>query len=86
MNLLGLPYWVWGILSCGVAVLFVFVYPYKPLTGIRFFLQRWGHSLVWLFLAAACFVAPSSPDLARKLAGLGGLMYLAFMLGTFAFG
>ena len=84
MNLFGVPFWIWGLLCMGVAMVFVFVFPHRPAVGLRFFLQRWGHSLVWVFLAMACFLAPSNPELAKKIAGLGGLTYAAFMWSSFS--
>lgn len=83
MSVLGLPFWFWGLVCLAIATVFGFVHPQKPVTGLRFFLQRWGHSLVWVCLALACFLGPSHPELARKLAALGGLLYAGFVISSF---
>jgi H+/gluconate symporter-like permease len=83
-SFLGLPLWAWGGAAClGVAALFAFVVPHKPSTqaaGPRRFLLRWGHALVWVLLAAMCFVWALGLGLLGNVFGLAaGLAYAVFL-------
>jgi hypothetical protein len=53
----------------------------KAATGTPFLLARWGHSLVWLLLAASFAIraTQAAPGLADLIAVLGGLTYLVFI-------
>lgn len=83
-SFLGLPLWTWGGLIClGVAALFGFVVPHpvRSVTGAwRLFALRWGHSLVWVLLAAMCFLrALGQPGPGNLLGLAGGLSYAVFL-------
>ncbi|MCC6615082.1 MAG: hypothetical protein IT320_16515 [Anaerolineae bacterium] len=84
----GVSWTVWGIGALVIAAIFVVVVPYRPLLehaeGLRFFIIRWGHSLVWVLLAISLFVrqseSPSIAGAANPLAALGGILYAVFMI------
>jgi hypothetical protein len=71
-----------------VAAIFTFIVPKKPLetaTGPRRFLLRWGHALVWVFLAGWCFASALGWPGVGNILGLGaGLTYAAFLLALLA--
>jgi hypothetical protein len=55
--------------------------------GVGYFLLRWGHALVWIFLSASFFLKSVQQDGASRwsnlLANLGGVTYVAFLLTFF---
>jgi hypothetical protein len=83
---LGVPLVVWGVVCLGVATLYYFVWP-EPEAGnaprpawMRLVL-RWFHSLVWLLLAAACFLqSAGAPAIGRSVGGVGLLVYVVFIV------
>lgn len=86
----GLPFVVWGVVCLVVAVVFVFVWPHDRVAdaaGLRYVVVRWGHTLVWLLLAASCFVravlGAAGAGLANNVAFGALLVYLAFLAATF---
>lgn len=88
---LGLPLVAWGALCLAVSVVWIFLWPAERAVGadgVRFFLIRWGHSAVWLLLAAMCFMRGSGNTTLATWAGplgLGSLVvYLAFLAAMFA--
>jgi hypothetical protein len=79
----GVSPYVWAGLCLAVAVVFALVAPKRQLAGtagLRRFLLRWGHPLVWLLLALS-FVwrAAGLAGLADPLAAAAGLTYVAFL-------
>ena len=60
VKFLGVPLFIWGGLCLVVALAFTAVWPSNKLTSdtttLRFFILRWFHAIVWLLLAASCFV------------------------------
>lgn len=87
---LGLPYIAWGAVCLAVALLWAFVWPAAEAAGaagLRYFLIRWGHSLVWALLAAMCFMkASGAPAVAGwgNLAGMAALLvYVSFLAATY---
>jgi hypothetical protein len=88
-RLFGIPLVIWGALCCALTVLWVVVWPSAKAaatSGFRFVVLRWFHTLAWLFLAIAAFLAaldaPGGAATARPVALLALLTYLVFM-GTF---
>jgi hypothetical protein len=53
-------------------------------TGVKHFLARWGHSLVWVLLAISFLMYASRNDTLMALAGpisaMGGILYFLFMV------
>jgi len=60
VKFLGVPLFIWGGLCLVVALVFSAVWPSNKIindtTTLRFFILRWFHAIVWLLLAASCFV------------------------------
>ncbi|HEY8600239.1 MAG TPA: hypothetical protein VIL85_17510 [Thermomicrobiales bacterium] len=83
MRFLGVPLFVWGALCLLIAVIFTLVVPQQMnvSTGVRFFLLRWGHALVWLLLALLFFARGANLGGPVQLLGLAaGLLYAAFLM------
>jgi len=86
MNLFGIPYTLWGIAALATAVLWVFIWPRKKNVkpgSLAYFILRWFHTLVWLFLAAAAFITSfdilGGQNTAQLVAFMGLITYLVFM-------
>jgi hypothetical protein len=86
MSLLGIPLVLWGVVCLIVAGIWVFVWPSNKRVApnsLPHFILRWFHALVWLFLAAAAFIAGfeifGGTDTARLVALLALITYLVFM-------
>lgn len=84
-GILGLSFKTWGVVCLGVAILYFFLWP-RPKTGTpersatQHFILRWGHSLVWLLMAAACYVAAGgNPRPARLIGWSAMIAYIVFM-------
>ena len=86
---LNLPWFTWAVIALIIAVVYSFVWPQKAAqlaTGLRFFVIRWGHALVWLLLAIYFVlrgISPSMNGFANLIALAGGVLYLVFMLMSF---
>jgi hypothetical protein len=85
---LGVPLLVWGGLCLLVAAIFVVVWPKDRLadaSALRLFVVRWFHALVWVFLAASCFlrIQPALNGLANQVALAALITYLIFMASLF---
>jgi hypothetical protein len=84
-TLLGIPYFFLGILCLGVATVYIFIRPKPKPEQTRPMWQqvvlRWFHSLVWVLLAAACFLWTGNMDstLAPFLGRLALFVYLIFL-------
>jgi hypothetical protein len=80
--------WVWGGLACVVALIFVFIVPNEKAvlatSGLHFFVLRWFHSLVWVFLALSLFMRASRNQslikFANPVAMLGGICYAVYLV------
>lgn len=89
IGFLGLPWFLWAALALIIALIYAFVWPIKTaadVTGIRFFIIRWGHALTWILLTINFVLRGISPDLnggASFFALAGAVMYILFMLVTF---
>jgi len=85
----GLPWFLWAVLALVIAVIYSFVWPRKTatgMTGIRLFIIRWGHALIWVLLTINFVLRGIDPALnstANIFALIGGLMYVLFMFMTF---
>ena len=86
---LNIPWFAWAGLSLLVAIIYSFVWPKKAVTettGLRYFVVRWGHALVWILLAVNFLLRGLSPSLngaADAVALVGAAMYVAFLAMTF---
>lgn len=84
MQFFGVPLPIWGVVCLAIAAVWVFIWPSKTTAtaGLRFFILRWFHSIVWLLLAAAAFAAGFNilgAAAARSIALLSLFTYLAFL-------
>ncbi len=80
---LGVPRFLWGAGCLIVACLFAFVVPHPrgEAIGLRHFLLRWGHALIWVLLALFCFAQGARLGGPTNLLGLAaGLLYAAFLV------
>ena len=82
---LGLPLYFWGALCLVVALIYAVIWP-KPRPGaaprpaLTHLILRWGHSLVWVLLAVAAFLASAGvTSAAGVLAPAARLIYLVFI-------
>lgn len=88
MKLLGVPLYFWGVICLAVATVWIFVWPNRAAAraGLRFFILRWFHTLVWLLLALAAFMAGfnilGGVGTAQPVALLSLLVYLVFMFAV----
>ncbi len=87
---LGISFYIWGGLCLVVALIFNFVLPKGRMPaeagGVRYFILRWFHSVVWVLLGLSCLVrgaGGNGPADVIALISLG--VYLAF-LGAIFFG
>jgi hypothetical protein len=85
---LGIPMFMWGGLCLVVAAIFVVVWPADRVTNastVRLFVIRWFHALVWVFLAASCFIrgVNSASPLANQVAFAALITSLIFMASLF---
>jgi hypothetical protein len=92
-TLLGIPLAALGLICLGIAALFYFIWPrdktpeavkqqpgYQPRPAWMQAILRWSHLLVWLLLAATCFLASAGQSaLASATALLAGILYLLFV-------
>ena len=87
VKFLGVPVFIWGGVCLVVALAFTAVWPSNKITNdtatLRFFILRWFHAIVWLLLAAACFVRGAGilggAGTANMIALAALLVYLVFM-------
>ena len=86
---LNLPWFLWAGLALILAVIYTFVWPEKTaigVAGVRFFILRCGHALVWVLLTINFLLRGSDPSfhgMANVIALAGGLLYLLFLVATF---
>jgi hypothetical protein len=85
MTPLGVPLTIWGVVCLMVSAVWIFVWPSQTsASGAPRFILRWFHTLVWLFLAAAAFIAglnlPGGVKSAQLAAEFALLAYLVFMI------
>jgi hypothetical protein len=85
-KLFGVPLVLWGSLCLILAVVWVIIWPHDraaTANGVRFFILRWFHALVWLLLAIAAFIIGlqvlGGAPTARIVALLALISYLIFM-------
>jgi len=86
----GIDYLWWGLICLVVAAIWGYFWPVDQVavqSGWRFLLIRWGHALVWLFLALSCFArtnaALNTTALPNGLALLGLACYVLFLFAMF---
>jgi len=87
---LGLPLVAWGVICLAVAAVWAVVWPADRAAGavgLRFFIARWGHAIVWALLAAMCFMKASGNRALEAWSnpvGLAALLvYLSFLAAAF---
>lgn len=86
---INLPWFVWAVVALLVAVVYLFVWPQKAgaaAEGFRFFMIRWGHTLVWVLLAVNFVLRGISSSLngvANLIALAAGIVYFLFMVMSF---
>jgi hypothetical protein len=88
-TLFGIPLVLLGFICIGIAVTYNFIWP-RPNPGDpprppgRHFVLRWGHSLVWVLLALACFIAGPETALVAGALGIAALiLYVVFIVTIF---
>jgi hypothetical protein len=86
MKLLGIPYFIWGFAALAMALVWTLIWPRKKNVkpgSLPYFILRWFHTLTWLLLAAAAFIAGfdilGGQATAQLVAFLGFFAYLVFM-------
>lgn len=85
---LNLPWFAWAGIALVVAVIYTFVWPkdrVADLTGFRFLVISWGHSLTWLLISINFILRGLDPKFsgtANLIAATGGLIYLLFIAMT----
>lgn len=93
-TLFGIPYFTWGLVCLGLAVLWYYVWPQdrtpEPLKQLPEYIPRpawihsvlrWFHALVWVMLAAMCwFLDAGQATLASASALVAGIMYVTFVV------
>lgn len=86
-TLFGIPLYFWAVLCLAVAGAYWYLWPkpgYRrvtPRTPWQQFILRYFHALVWVLLAAGCFVAGSGfGTLGLILAFLGIPVYVIFLV------
>lgn len=83
-TLWGLPMYLFGFFCLILALIYAVQWPKamgreRPL--ITHLIIRWGHSLVWLLLAAACFLwYVGSNPLGNQLAANAMIVYVIFII------
>jgi peptidoglycan/LPS O-acetylase OafA/YrhL len=86
----GIPWLVLAGAAAVVAAVYIFVPIGTDVTGLRWFVLRWFHTIAWLFLALAALarskVTGTPVEFAAPLGATGGLIYVIFMLTTLAGG
>ena len=85
-TLLGIPLIFWG-LGCGaVAVAYYRIWPQpspkrsQPRTQWQHIVLRYFHSLVWILLAAGCFLAGAGYNIGLWVAALALPVYILFLV------
>lgn len=83
----GIPFWVYLAACLALSTVWLFVWPSDkvgPGAGLRYFLLRWGHSLTWALLGAACLCWALSAATAGTILAVASLpAYLAFVAAMF---
>jgi hypothetical protein len=81
---LSIPFLFWGIVCLLVAGVFAVAWPRNKVVlanRTRYIILRWGHSLVWVFLALSCFIRiPGNSGLADLVAFLALPTYMIFLV------
>lgn len=83
--MLGIDWWIWGVLCLGVGALNTVFYPrhaVRKAGPVAAVIIRWVHPVVWLLLAVSFFVrgTPGREGVANGIAAVAGVLYLSFLL------
>jgi hypothetical protein len=80
----GIPWVVIAGAALALALVYAVVAGGDGADGARFIILRWGHTVAWLFFAAAATararVTSAPMEWAAPLGATGGLIYIAFMV------
>lgn len=82
-NFLDISWFLWGVFSLFIALIFFFFVPdvSSTMSGWRLFMLRYGHSLVWILLAVSFFFREYEKIVAANLIGIAaGICYLIFLI------
>ena len=86
-TLFGVPLLFWGVLCLAIAAAYYYVWPQPgpkrlaPRTVREHVVLRYFHSLVWVLLAAGCFLGGAGlGELGRWIALLGIPVYIVFLI------
>lgn len=86
-TLLGVPLVFWGAISLAIGAAYYYVWPkpdlrrVSPRTVREHVVLRYFHSLVWVLIAAGCFLgAAGLGDIGRWVALLGIPVYVIFLV------
>lgn len=86
-TLLGVPLVFWGVLCLAIAAAYYFIWPQPgpkrlaPRSVREHVVLRYFHTLVWVLLAAGCFLAAAGlGEFGRWLALLGIPVYVIFLV------
>lgn len=80
-----------SIVSLIMTILWYFVWPAEKgneLSGISYFIVRWGHLITWFFILIGSLLKVFAPDkttISTLFFQAGGVSYLLFILVTFVF-
>lgn len=80
----GVPWSILVVAALIIAVIYVVIDTGSGASGVRWFIQRWFHSLCWVLLAAAALsrtkLTPLPPEWAAPFAIAGGVAYVVFVV------
>jgi hypothetical protein len=80
----GVPWVVLAAAAGVIAIVYAVLPSAEGTEGARWIILRWGHTVAWLFFAAAALararVAGTPIEWAAPLAATGGLVYVVFMI------
>ena len=86
-TLFGVPLLFWGVLCLAIAAAYYYVWPQPgpkrlaPRSMSEHVVLRYFHSLVWVLLAAGCFLGSAGMgELGRWIALLGIPVYIVFLV------
>lgn len=87
-TLFGIPLALWAMICLGIAAVYYYIWPRPhlrratPRTTWRHLVLRYAHALVWVLLAAGCFVGMAGFSTLGLLLALAALPAYAIFLVT----
>jgi hypothetical protein len=81
----GIPYPIIGFICFVLAGIFVYIWPKSKAKAVAHltlpnYILHYFHPLAWVLLGMAAFMQARFPDLAAVLAGVGGIIYIVFLV------